>query len=132
MKKCPYCKTLVQDEVEICPHCCHNLADVRPMPDPVNRKFSTEIYLMLFGAIIALGGVVAGFNQYDKMKRFNELSHLSEETETIAHYRSLASQAGMEMTMMIVLSAVGVAMLIGGFVQLIGRKVRTERKKADR
>lgn len=131
MKKCPYCKTLVRDEVDICPHCCHNLADVRPMPDPVNRKFSTQIYLMLFGVILALGGAVAGLNQYDKMKRFHELAHQAEDAEKIAHYRNLASQAGMEMTMMYLLTAVGGMMLIVGLILLVVKKAKSRQKKSN-
>ena len=49
MKKCPYCKTLNNDEQELCVNCLHDIKEVSPMAAPLSKKFSAQLTLMIFG-----------------------------------------------------------------------------------
>lgn len=129
MKKCPYCKTLNHDEVETCVNCLHDISNVSPMPAPISKKFSSQITVMIFGIIMALGGLVAFFSQRDVYYNYLELAKIPDlSSEQIAKFEQLANQASFEMTAMIFISVVGVVTFITGLV-LLAIKYRKELKK---
>lgn len=119
MKKCPYCKTLNNDDVVMCVNCCHDISSLKPMPDPVNKKFSTQLYIMAFGLLIALGGLIAFFSQRDVYYNYLKLASEATLEEEIKKFNSLASQASFEMTGMMIVSFIGVGMIIVGLILLI-------------
>ena len=124
MKKCPYCKTLVTDEVDTCPNCLHDISQINPMPEPVNSKFSTQAYLMIFGVIIFIGGIVSALSQKSNMEHYYELSNQTGLTkEEVSKFVSLAKQSGFEMIMMYSLGAIGIIMLVLGLILFIKKKV---------
>ena len=73
MKKCPYCKTLNDDEQETCVNCLHDITEVSPMAAPLSKKFSAQITIMIFGLIMLVGGIAAFFSQRDVYYNYLDL-----------------------------------------------------------
>ena len=120
MKKCPYCKTLVNDDINTCPLCLHDLSEVTPMSDIIGPKnFKTEFYLFLFSILIGIGGLFAGLSQKKNMDNYYSLfKAATEEIEQKKLYQ-LFRQSEFEMWSMWIISAIGALLLIFTFVLLI-------------
>ena len=65
MKKCPYCKTLMNDDVTSCPNCLKEVKESDKMPEIVSSKNKYPFYYMIFGLLISIGSLVASFSQRD-------------------------------------------------------------------
>ena len=119
MKKCPYCKTLNNDEQETCVNCLHDITEVSPMATPLSKKFSAQITIMIFGLIMLVGGIAAFFSQRDVYYNYLDLMKIPDLTsQQVAKFQELANQASFEMTAMLIVSIVGVATFIAGIVFL--------------
>ncbi len=130
MKKCPYCKTLTTDEAKTCPNCLHDLSEINPMPDPVNKKFSSQIYFMIFGFLISFGGLVATLSQRSNFLHFLDLSKKEGlSPEEITKYIDLANQYQFKMIMMIVLSSIGVIIFLISVVLFFIKLVKNHKKQ---
>ncbi len=65
MKKCPYCKTLMNDDITSCPNCLKDVPLSAKMPEIVSSKNKYSFYYLIFGLIISIGSIVAAFSQRD-------------------------------------------------------------------
>ncbi len=130
MKKCPYCKTLTTNEAKTCPNCLHDLSEINPMPDPINKKFSSQIYFMIFGFLISFGGLVATLSQRSNYLHFLDLAKKDGlNSEEIRKYLDLANHYQFKMIMMIVLSSIGIIVLLIGVVLFFIKLVRRFKKQ---
>lgn len=129
MKKCPYCKTLVNDDVIMCPNCCHDLSEISPMPQPINSKLSTQIYLMIFGILITIGGFAAFLSQRSNYLHFTELSKNASVEEEIQKFQNLANNSHFQMCMMIFLMVLGGVIFISGLIYFLIKKFHKNNKK---
>ena len=130
MKKCPYCKTLTTNEAKTCPNCLHDLSEINPMPDPINKKFSSQIYFMIFGFLISFGGLVATLSQRINYLHFLDLAKKDGlNSEEIRKYLDLANHYQFKMIMMIVLSSIGIIVLLIGVVLFFIKLVRRFKKQ---
>ena len=130
MKKCPYCKTLTTDDAVTCPHCLHDISTLRPMPEPISKRFNSFLYGIVFGVIFIIGGLVAALNQWSNMKHFLELSKnpdLAE--EEVAEFIRLSKLAGMEMTFMYVLCGIGAIMIVVTIILMIRKAIKEKKNK---
>lgn len=119
MKKCPYCKTLNDDEQETCVNCLHDITEVSVMAPPLSKKFSVQITIMIFGLIMLVGGIAAFFSQRDVYYNYLDLMKIPDLTsQQVAKFQELANQASFEMTAMLIVSIVGVVTFIAGAVFL--------------
>ena len=125
MKKCPYCKTLASDNDNTCPNCLHDISQVNPMPEPINSKFSNQLYLIIFGILISIGGIVAALSQKGNMEHYYELSNQEGLAKAeISKFVSLAKQSGFEMIMMYALGVIGLVMVTIRIIFLIKKKIK--------
>lgn len=122
MKKCPYCKTLVNDDVIMCPNCCHDLSEISPMPQPINSKLSTQIYLMIFGILITIGSFAAFLSQRSNYLHFVELSKNASVEEEIKKFQNLANNSHFQMSMMILLMVLGGIIFVSGLIYYLIKK----------
>lgn len=122
MKKCPYCKTLVNDDVIMCPNCCHYLSEISPMPQPINSKLSTQIYLMIFGILITIGSFAAFLSQRSNYLHFVELSKNASVEEEIKKFQNLANNSHFQMSMMILLMVLGGIIFVSGLIYYLIKK----------
>lgn len=69
MKKCPYCKTLMNDDVSMCPNCLKDMSNVIEMPDVNVIGKNKPNNMFIYSGVLALGGLVAAISQ-----RFNKIN----------------------------------------------------------
>lgn len=120
MKKCPYCKTLVNDDINNCPHCLHDISEVTPMSDIIGPKnFKTEFYLFLFSILIGIGGLFAGLSQKKNMDNYYSLFKAATEESEQKRLYQLFRQSEFEMWSMWIIGVIGALLLIFTFVLLI-------------
>jgi ABC-type multidrug transport system permease subunit len=130
MKKCPYCKTLVNDDFNTCPYCLHDLSEVTPMSDIIGPKnFKTEFYLFLFSILIGIGGLFAGLSQKKNMENYYSLFKAATEESEQKRLYQLFRQSEFEMWSMWIISAIGALLLIFTFVLLIIHFKKLKRKE---
>jgi ABC-type multidrug transport system permease subunit len=130
MKKCPYCKTLVNDDINTCPYCLHDLSEVTPMSDIIGpKKFKTEFYLFLFSILIGIGGLFAGLSQKKNMDNYYSLFKAATEENEQKRLYQLFRQSEFEMWSMWIISAIGALLLIFTFVLLIIHFKKLKRKE---
>jgi ABC-type multidrug transport system permease subunit len=130
MKKCPYCKTLVNDDINTCPYCLHNLSEVTPMSDIIGpKKFKTEFYLFLFSILIGIGGLFAGLSQKKNMDNYYSLFKAATEENEQKRLYQLFRQSEFEMWSMWIISAIGALLLIFTFVLLIIHFIKLKKKE---
>jgi ABC-type multidrug transport system permease subunit len=130
MKKCPYCKTLVNDDINTCPRCLHDLSEVTPMSDIIGPKnFKTEFYLFLFSILIGIGGLFAGLSQKKNMENYYSLFKAATEESEQKRLYQLFRQSEFEMWSMWIISAIGALLLIFTFVLLIIHFKKLKRKE---
>ena len=122
MKKCPYCKTLTNDDVNQCPNCLHDISTLKPMPSAFNKN-SSRYYTIIFGIIFIFGGFIAGVTQFNNYNHYLNLANESDlSEEKINELLSLASNSRLEMTLMFILSFLGVVMVIISLIRLFRKK----------
>ena len=130
MKKCPYCKTLTDDDAVTCPHCLHDISTLRPMPEPISKRFNSFLYGIIFGVIFIIGGLVAALSQFGNMKHYLELSKNPELTkEEVNEFVRLSKMAGMEMSFMYVLCGIGAILVIVSLVLMIRKYIKDKKSK---
>jgi ABC-type multidrug transport system permease subunit len=130
MKKCPYCKTLVNDDINTCPHCLHDLSEVTPMSDIIGPKnFKTEFYLFLFSILIGIGGLFAGLSQKKNMENYYSLFKAATEESEQKRLYQLFRQSEFEMWSMWTISIIGALLLIFTFVLLIIHFIKLKKKE---
>ncbi len=139
MKKCPYCKTLMNDDVTYCPNCLKNVPLENKMPDIVSSKNKSSFYMMFIGIIVSIGSFIAALsqrtnkmnysNQFESYKKaYNEQpvgdykNHLQDLME-----KAYSSQKSCEFReyAFYVFCALGIILIILGIIFLI----RNRRKK---
>ena len=93
MKKCPYCFTLMNDDVIKCPNCLKDMTNLSSMSEisSSNNKFSFMTFI--FGIVISLGSLIASFsvrqnrinyqNMYDEVKLAYEIETNESIKETL-------------------------------------------------
>ncbi len=91
MKKCPYCKTLMNDDVNSCPNCLKNVPLDNKMPDIVSSKNKSSFYMMFIGLIVSIGSLAAAFSQ--KANKLNYQSQFESykktyNEETVGDYKN--------------------------------------------
>lgn len=130
MKKCPYCKTLVNDDINTCPYCLHDLSEVTPMSDIIGPKnFKTEFYLFLFSILIGIGGLFAGLSQKKNMDNYYSLFKAATEENEQKRLYQLFRQSEFEMWSMWTISVIGALLLIFTFVLLIIHFIKLKKKE---
>ena len=130
MKKCPYCKTLVNDDINTCPYCLHDLSEVTPMSDIIGpKKFKTEFYLFLFSILIGIGGLFAGLSQKKNMDNYYSLFKAATEENEQKRLYQLFRQSEFEMWSMWTISVIGALLLIFTFVLLIIHFIKLKKKE---
>ena len=130
MKKCPYCKTLTNDDVNMCPNCLHDISSINPMPDAVSKKYSYSFYMIIFGILISIGSLVAMLSQKTNMINYYNLYKDSSLSQTeIDKYYQLFVQARFEMNAMFIFIIIGLALLILGVVFFIKKVLKEHKNK---
>ncbi len=130
MKKCPYCKTLVNDDINTCPYCLHDLSEVTPLSDIIGpKKFKTEFYLFLFSILIGIGGLFAGLSQKKNMDNYYSLFKAATEENEQKRLYQLFRQSEFEMWSMWTISVIGALLLIFTFVLLIIHFIKLKKKE---
>ena len=128
MKKCPYCKTLNKDEENTCVNCMHDISMVSPMPYSFGDKISSYIYLVFFGLVMILGGIVALFSQMSVRESYNETLSLLDPSDDKYVKISLAiTKVNFEIEVMAITSVVGLIVTIVGVI-LVLRKYFKDKK----
>lgn len=130
MKKCPYCKTLTNDDVNMCPNCLHDISNITPMPEAVSKKYSYSFYMIIFGILISLGSFVAMLSQRTNMLNYYSLyNDKSLAKEEIDKYYQLFVQAQFEMNAMIVFIVIGIVLFIAGVIFFIRKHIKNQKDK---
>lgn len=119
MKKCPYCKTLTNDDVNVCPNCMHDISEVSPMPEATPKRFRTEFYFFFLGLIIGIGGLFAGLSQQTNMNNYYDLYKAASDAENQKKFFELFKRAEFEMWAMWVIGIIGGALVIASIVLFI-------------
>ena len=63
MKKCPYCKTFMNDDVTTCPNCLKDMSSLKPMPEVNLTSKKKESNRFIYGGVLTLGGILASLSQ---------------------------------------------------------------------
>lgn len=127
MKKCPYCKTLTNDDSVTCPNCLHDISQVNPMPKTFANNENFNITMIVFGLIIVIGGIVAGILKLNDFNNFtNLLKDISLSKEQIANYKELAFNSCVEMIMMFIFSFIGFILTIYGTISIVKKHKKIE------
>lgn len=97
MKKCPYCKTLMNDDVNSCPNCLKDTSNVESMPSVSLTSGSKPTNLTVYGAVLAVGGIIAAIsqsiNKVNYQKKYDELAELISKATTEASKQELVIEA---------------------------------------
>ena len=73
MKKCPYCYTLMNDDVEVCPNCLKDMKTLSPMGEVAPKENKISFYSLIFGGIISIGSLIASFSVRANRFHYKEL-----------------------------------------------------------
>ena len=143
MKKCPYCKTFMNDDVNTCPNCLKDMASLKPMPEVNIVGKKKNLNMVVYGAILSVGGVIASLSQninkknyqvkYDEIlesiKNVTEQSQkdvlLAEATE----YMLLISDCEFREIAFLVLAGLGLALIITTLVISLVKKFKNKKEK---
>ena len=49
MKKCPYCHTFMNDDVNSCPNCLKDMSSLKPMPEVNPIGSNKNLNLIIYG-----------------------------------------------------------------------------------
>ncbi|MBE6142835.1 MAG: hypothetical protein E7177_02455 [Erysipelotrichaceae bacterium] len=143
MKKCPYCKTFMNDDVNTCPNCLKDMSSLKPMPEVNIVGKKKNLNMIVYGAILSVGGVIASLSQtinkknyqvkYDEIlesiKNVTEQSQkdvlLAEATE----YMLLISDCEFREIAFLVLAGLGLALIIATLVISLVKKFKNKKEK---
>lgn len=142
MKKCPYCKALMNDDVNSCPNCLKDTSNVSPMPNVSLGSSNKPTNLTVYGAILAVGGVIAALsqsiNKANYQKKYDEIAELIKNATTEAskqqlvieayEYLNLISDCSMREIFFYIVSGVGIV-LIGISLFLLFKKKFSKKEK---
>ena len=144
MKKCPYCYTLMNDDVNTCPHCLKDTSNVREMKEISSKEYKMSFYTFMFGIIIALGSVAAAlsihFNRLSFVEKYDALkiqyilesSSLVKETmgKELENLFITIKNLQFREVSFYVLAGIGVIMLFYSLISFIIRKVKKSKRIA--
>ena len=142
MKKCPYCKTFMNDDVNTCPNCLKDMSALKPMPEVNIVGKKKNLNMVVYGAILSVGGVIASLSQTNKknyqvkydeilesIKNVTEQSQkdvlLAEATE----YMLLISDCEFREIAFLVLAGLGLALIIATLVISLVKKFKNKKEK---
>lgn len=141
MKKCPYCKTLMNDDVNMCPNCLKDMSNLTSMPEvKVLTKRKTLNYI-IYGGILAIGGVVAGLSQginkkgfqvkYDEiLTEINMVSSEEAKKELIAEaseYLALINNCSFREVFFFIIAGIG--LIVAGVAIVLALKNKFKKKE---
>ena len=135
MKKCPYCSTLNNDENQTCVNCLHDISLVNSMPVSFSDKVSSYIYMVIFGVIMCLGGIIAMFSQISVRESYLEsIQKLDPSDSKYQSFYQAIAKVDFEIEVMIITAILGVVLTIIGLYFVIrkylkDRKVKNEKNK---
>ena len=126
MKKCPYCKTLMNDDVKMCPNCLKDMSNLREMPEVniVGKSKSTN--MVVYGGILTLGGFIAALSQSinkgNYQKKYDDLvvqinnatseSAKNELIEEALEFMALINECKFREVLFYILAGAGIVLLI--------------------
>lgn len=83
MKKCPYCYTLMNDDVNTCPKCLKSMNNVAPMKEVAPKNNQISFYGVFFGIVIVIGSIFAALSQ-----KLNAINYMKQYQEIVTKYNS--------------------------------------------
>ena len=135
MKKCPYCSTLMNDDVNQCPNCLKDMSNLRSMPDIslVNKKPSVN--LPIYGCVLSVGGVLASLSQgiakknyqakYDEIYELikQQSSNVDEKlVKEATEYLNLINDCSFREVFFYIVAGLGLILIIVGIIMLLKKK----------
>ncbi|MDD6302543.1 MAG: hypothetical protein PUA56_04510 [Bacillales bacterium] len=140
MKKCPFCNTFMNDDVEQCPNCLKDVSSFQPMPEVAPKNHKTNYFLLMFGFIFSFGGLAASLSQrknrfdYIKMKETlladYELNKTDELYDKILRVSANIKTCQLSEVFFYLVVVLGVGLVIYSIVNFIIKKVK--KAKAQR
>lgn len=142
MKKCPYCKTLMNDDVNMCPNCLKDMTNIREMPEVNVIGKSKSTNTIIYGGVLSLGGFIAALSQsinkgnyqkkYDDLLiQINNASSENAKNELIEdalEFMTLINECKFREILFYILAGVGIVILIVSLVLMIKNKMEKKEK----
>ena len=144
MKKCPYCHTFMNDDINSCPNCLKDMSNLKPMPDVNPSGSNKNLNLIIYGAILSAGGAIASISQYGLIDGYQ--SKLDEVLSKLvfisdlesAQYKTLAAEAAeyallindceLRTVLFMVLAVIGLVIIGVSAVLMIKNKLKRKGK----
>ena len=126
MKKCPYCKTLMNDDVNMCPNCLKDMSNLREMPEVNVIGKSKSTNMVVYGGVLAIGGFIAALsqsiNKVNYQKKYDELvikinnapseNAKNELIEEALEFMTLINECKFREVLFYILAAAGIVLLV--------------------
>ena len=144
MKKCPYCHTFMNDDVNSCPNCLKDMSSLKPMPEVNPIGSNKNLNLIIYGAVLSVGGAIASISQYGLIDGYQEkYDKIALEMALISNlestqYKNLAAEAAEYMLLIndcelrtvlfMGLSVIGIGIIITGIILMLKKKFKRKEK----
>ena len=144
MKKCPYCHTFMNDDINQCPNCLKDMSNLRSMPDVSTFSKSKSLNMIIYGVIMLVGGALASISQYGLIEGYQTkydkiyaqmllISNLeSEQYKTLlkeaTEYANLINDCELRTILFMILAAIGLGVIVATLVITIIKKIKRKGK----
>ena len=145
MKKCPYCYTLMNDDVDKCPNCLKDMSNLSSMSDLSSKNNKFSLLNFMFGIVISIGSLIASFsvrqNRINYQKLYDDVK-LAYNAETDEIVRETLAKRGETLMAEIhtcqykevsfyVLCAVGVIIILYTLISYLIKVINMKKKKEN-
>lgn len=143
MKKCPYCKTFMNDDVNSCPNCLKDMSSLKPMPEVTPKDNKKTFNMIIYGGILTLGGIIAslsqGINKKGYQVKYDELAETIKSMSDGADKQALVNKASEYLTLIneckfreiafLVIAGAGLLLIIVTLVLYFINKAKNKKEK---
>lgn len=143
MKKCPYCKTFMNDDVNMCPNCLKDMSSLKPMPEVSPKDNKKTFNMIIYGGILTLGGIIAslsqGINKKGYQVKYDELAETIKSMSDGADKQALVNKASEYLTLIneckfreiafLVIAGAGLLLIIVTLVLYFINKAKNKKEK---
>lgn len=142
MKKCPYCKTFMNDDVNQCPNCLKDMSDLKSMPEVSPKGNKKSFNFMIYGGIISVGGALASLSQFGNLgnyrKKYDDImqqitltsdsTKINELNKEAFNIASLINDCEFRTWIFAIIAVVGLGFVIAGLIMLVVKLIKSKRK----